>query len=510
MRSRCSESLKLLPALLLSLGPLLVLFAAALPRFADNVERLRPSAGRLAGLFARSAELSLLVALLALILGTSCALWLAGRKGVARRIGWLLLPLPLLLPRYVLGLTWWSLFDTSGFLGGFVSHLGVRHDVLNLAATAVVLSFAWFPVVTAVVLLDLEALPRLVLESASGYGRDARTWTRGILPGLLASLISSGAFIFCVAMTAYCAPALFQLPVYSTELYSEFSFSGDASMVALLAVPLVVLAIGCAPLFAAGFTLVPGRMGRDAFRPELFPKPPRWLSVLILLPVALALMVPLATPLLLAFRAGYPGVFIDTVSNALPAMVFSMETALASSLIAVLCALPIAARLFRRQSKLLLFLCVLPAIVPAPLYALGIPSSILSGGFAALVSAFAGRYLPFALLALVLVLRRVDRAPLEAADLLPPRLAWRRFRLKLGSFLPALLVAGAVVFSLSLGDLGVSVILAPPGAELFSVKLFNLLHYGAGDRAAALALSLIPAVYIVWATAAVAAWKMKK
>jgi len=506
---RGSLLVRSLPALLLSTGPLLYLFSVALPPALIGAGEKELPFGRLAGLFFKSFGISLLATLIAIVLGTAFALWLIMQKGIVRKAGWFLLFLPLLLPRYVLGLTWWSIFDSSGFLGGLLSSAGVAQSTLSFFAVPVVIAFAWYPVVAVIVLLDLEMLSSGILEGASVQGDSSRTWIRGILPGLKTPLISSGAFIFCVSMTGYAVPALFQVPVYSTELYSEFSFSGDASMVTLYALPLFILGIICAPLLAGGLALSPG--GRFAGRSpsSRIPGYPGLFKLFLYPPVIAALAVPVATPFLLACKTGSVRVFMESAGESMPEISYSIGVALMAAAIAVLCAVPVATGLLKHKSRILLALCLLPAMVPAPFYALGLAySGIPVGGAFALACAHAGRFLPFALLALLLVLRRLDPRPVDALRMLPERFLVRKMKLRLHFLLPAFAAAGAVVIALSLGDIGVSILLAPPGARIFSVKLFNLLHYGAGDRAAALALSLIPLVYLVWAGGALTAGRI--
>lgn len=501
----------LLPAILLSLGPPLFLLGPALPSLFLNLSRKLASAGRLARLFVMSAELALVVSLLSLILGTAYALWLLRQGRVMKGLGWFLLPLPILLPKYLLGIAWWRIFDSSGVLGRFLLSLGLGTSALSHLGAPVVLSFAYFPIVAIIVLLDFEAISTPILEAAALQSHGNRIWTRGIIPGLSSPLLSAGAFLFCIALTDYSVPALFQLPVYSTELYSEFSFSGDTSMVSFLALPLILIGLACIPIVARGMRVSPKREGAPGGATALLPQQPKWLLLFSSIPATVAFLIPIGTPILLASGAGSFGVLIETLHGALPEIVTSANIAASAALISILCSLPVAGFLLKHPSKTLLALCLLPAVMPAPLYALGLlKSGALSRTGFALILALAGRFLPFALVTLLLVLRLLDPLLLEATDLAPPGLIFRKLRVKLFLVLPALLAAGSVVFSLSLGDVGASVLLAQPGVRIFSVKLFNLLHYGAGDEAAGLALGLLPIVYVIWGGAALFVRRIRK
>jgi iron(III) transport system permease protein len=84
----------------------------------------------------------------------------------------------------------------------------------------------------------------------------------------------------------------------------------------------------------------------------------------------------------------------------------------------------------------------------------------------------------------------VDPSQLEAAELagMSRFETWRR--VELPAMKPRLLAAGAVVFALSLGEIGASVLLAPPGRSSAVQHLFNALHYGYDGSVAGLSLAL--------------------
>ena len=56
---------------------------------------------------------------------------------------------------------------------------------------------------------------------------------------------------------------------------------------------------------------------------------------------------------------------------------------------------------------------------------------------------------------------------------------------------PGLAAAFFIGFVLSLGDLGTTLLIMPPGRSTVPVKIYNLMHYGADQMVAALCLLLI-------------------
>ena len=55
----------------------------------------------------------------------------------------------------------------------------------------------------------------------------------------------------------------------------------------------------------------------------------------------------------------------------------------------------------------------------------------------------------------------------------------------------SLLVGGLIIFILSFGELGTTLLIVPPGRETIPLKIYNLMHYGADQMVAALSLVLI-------------------
>ena len=55
-------------------------------------------------------------------------------------------------------------------------------------------------------------------------------------------------------------------------------------------------------------------------------------------------------------------------------------------------------------------------------------------------------------------------------------------RVQLPMMAPGLIISGIVVFLLTLGDVGTSLVLMTPGREPMSVKIYNYLHYGSSEK----------------------------
>jgi iron(III) transport system permease protein len=100
------------------------------------------------------------------------------------------------------------------------------------------------------------------------------------------------------------------------------------------------------------------------------------------------------------------------------------------------------------------------------------------------------RFTPLAAVALAMQRRRINPAYVEAAQILQGNPLKKFWTVVLPLLIPGLLVSIGLVFSLTLGELGATLMVAPPGSSTLALKIYNYLHYGASDQVASLCLLL--------------------
>jgi iron(III) transport system permease protein len=117
------------------------------------------------------------------------------------------------------------------------------------------------------------------------------------------------------------------------------------------------------------------------------------------------------------------------------------------------------------------------------------------------VLAALARFTPFAALALLAQLHRVDPLLWDAARVFQSSGARisrggalrTLLRVQLPLALPGVLTGMCLVFALTLGELGATLLVAPPGQSTLTLRIYNYLHYGASDSVAGLCLALAAA-----------------
>jgi len=165
----------------------------------------------------------------------------------------------------------------------------------------------------------------------------------------------------------------------------------------------------------------------------------------------------------------------------------------------------------RRRTAWGWLLVAAPAVVPAPLVAVGLITLWNRPGLDAVYTSSAMpilaavvRFAPLAAGIVAAQWRRLDPALLDVARVLAPRPRQVVVQVLLPLLAPGCLAAMGVVFVLTLGELGATLLVAPPGRSTLTLRIYNYLHYGAAGDVAGLCLVML-AMAVLAGLAAVAA-----
>lgn len=349
-----------------------------------------------------------------------------------------------------------------------------------------VMVFACLPLAFAVVWLRLRALDGRLADAGMVHQSPNRVLAKVVLPLWMPALAAAACLVFLLSLTEYAVPSLFAADPWTLEIFTDFSARHDAARAWGLSLPLVACALPALAALLAYARSAPaqGRPPADA--------PLRWWMTAAAALLVLQWGVPLA---MLTQRAAAaplssfgPNVGRDVLTS------YSVATLAAA--IAVAAAAPLAWWLARETAVWPWVLAVLPLAVPAPLAGVGLVTvwnrdgvPPLYGTAAMLVLAALARFLPAAVLVLAAVWKRVDRRLLDAARV-HGSTRGVLLRVAFPLFAPGAAAAAAVVFILSLGELGATLVVAPPGGGTLSIRLYNYLHYGAAGPVAWLALMM--------------------
>ncbi len=474
-------------------GPVLAL----LPHAADGPGTSSLLSGRQVILLLRSLGLAAAVAGTCTLLGLPAAgvLW-QWRVGPLSRARWLTLAFALI-PPYVHALVW---LQVGGLVSGWLQGLGLPPLTLHgWLASWFVEVMAHLPLSVGLTLLGLHMVDPRLLEAGRMQRPDA-PMLRAIAVPLAAPAIAAGAaLIFILNLTDYAVPSLLSVNVYAMDVFAEYSATGEVGPTLLLALPLVVIAAFA--ILACHWLLGNAASVRTHDRaPGGGPLAlPAWLSTVRGAALALLIADLFVVFLGLVVATGGLGEMRASVASSHREIGFTLATSLAAGVLCLPLVLLAAAGMSAPGARgwWWRLLVTAPLAVPAPLIGVGLIALLSGVGAQALngqlwLPAIASlvRFTPFAAFVVLAQVRRVDPALVDAARVLHTRPLRTWGQVILPMLAPGLLAAGAVVFALAAGELGATLIVAPPGWATVTMRVYNLLHYGGMAQVTGLCLMM--------------------
>jgi iron(III) transport system permease protein len=463
---------------------------------ADSPGALLQLDARQRGLLYNTALLGAGAALGATALGAPLGVALA-RIAIARK-GWLrlMLVMPVLLPPYVVGLAWTYLGSDRGFAATLLGPDVVTRWTYSLPAAVLVLSVVFYPLSMLATEVALRRIDGRLEEAALIVAPPRRVLTHVTLPLALPGTLAAALVIFVLAISEFGVPALLRVRVYTTEVFTAFAALYDAHRAVLIAAPLLVLSVAVSAVAAfIGDRLMVTRRSSVA-PPMAFHPWRRPATAMIVLTVALTVGLPVAV---LAGEAWRVRSIADVLAGSGAAVANSLALAAAGSTLVVSIAVWLGYARARARGRLGLAADVLFVVLfamPSTIVGVGLiglwnrsgPLGLVYGTHGMLLLAYLARFLPVAALALTATVRYVPVSHEEAAAVSGAswlRTLWHvvlpQIRLGLGA-------AWTIVFVLAFGELGASILVAPPGESTLPIRIYTLIANTPPATVAALAL----------------------
>jgi iron(III) transport system permease protein len=508
------QRLGLLIFILIVLGPLLVLIAEVVPALlaghSDWLQLAIPSGRRLV-LLLNSLGFATAVAVSGVILGTLGASimwrWDTGWRSYLRWLVVVLAPIP----PYIHALAWTSaIYAVNSWLKG----LGLPAIPVQGGA------IAWWiqlmsltPIAVGLALVGLKSVEPMLIDAARTMRSDIAGLFRVVLPLAGPALMAGGGVLFLLSLLDYSVPSLVNFNVYSLEIFAEFSASNQPVRALLLSLPLLIIAMA---VVLASLSPLRNAAQSSSWRIPTWKVAPAWPKWLVCLQwLALAVLVSqIVVPLVsLTTEVGTWHSLVSTIGLAHKEIPFTFWIAIA---VAVLC-LPIAFAVARelvnshKWERLLWILVIAPLAIPPALIGIGLitiwnrslPFEVYGTSLMPILAGLA-RFTPLAVIVLVAQLRSINPLLIDAANILQTS-RWQTWRqIWLPMLTPGLLAAAGIVFALTTGELGATLLVAPPGHATLTIRIYNFLHYGASSVVAGLCLMMAVTILIAGVIAALA------
>ena len=448
--------------------------------------------GRRLSLLLRSVGMCAAVAAIDLAVGVliACAVWSSRRRWAWAR--WLPLALAAL-PPYIHALAWSEVLGRLSVMGRGGRLSGVWISVWTMA-------MALLPLAIGLALISLQTVARPLVDAARTRHDDLTVLWRVILPLAAPLLGAGGGLIFLLSLMDYTVPSLFGVNVYALEIFAEFSASYEPARAFLLSVPLLAIAAG---VLWVGQTVLRNAAQEPVWGVSPWGTPPHWSRGFLLGQRAALLVWALQAAVPLVVLAGLTvssGAWWTTLGPAGREIALSFGIAVAAALIG----LPLGWMAMNtlasgvQPSGAVGWAFFLPVALPAPLVGIGLVALWNRAGAGGVygtawmpVLAALARFAPLAALALIAQYRRVDPLLWDAARVFQVRDWQTTRRVRVPLLAPGLAAGASLVFALTLGELGATLIVAPPGQTTLTLRIYNYLHYGGSDVVAGLCLVML-------------------
>jgi iron(III) transport system permease protein len=165
----------------------------------------------------------------------------------------------------------------------------------------------------------------------------------------------------------------------------------------------------------------------------------------------------------------------------------------------------------RKWEKLIWLLVITPLAIPPSLIGIGLITiwnrplvfQVYGTGIMPVLAGLA-RFTPIAVIVLAAQLRSLNPLFIDAARILQTN-RWQTWKqIWLPMLAPGFLASAGIVFALTLGELGATLLIAPPGQATLTIRIYNFLHYGASSVVAGLCLMMAVVIFIAGTITAIA------
>ena len=463
----------------------------------DNYRRLLVEA-RQRELLLNSTLLGASSAVLATLLGAPLGLLLARARLPAKRLLRIALVVPLIIPPYILALAWILFTVPTGFFAS-VSGLDLLSGwTYTFTGSVVVLGLANYPLS----MLATEAAARRVdghLEEAALLVTDTRRvlW-RMTMPFIAPMVAAAGLIIFVLALSEFGVPSLLRVRVYTTEVFTAFAALYDFGAATALALPILTITFVIAVIIKliVGEKFISTRRSIHPALPIVLGRSRAFVVGGTIIVLAVSVMLPLVV---LAYEAGNLRRVTATFEGSRDAIVNSLSLALIAATFIVGLAIFLGYWRGRARARwrgvLDLFLIVIFA-VPSTVVAVGLiglwnrpglPGKLYTSQ-TIIIIAYVARFVTVAALILTASVRQIPESFEEAAEVAGG--SWPRTfaQIVLPNLRQGVVAAWLIAFIFVVGELGTTILVAPPGESTLPVRIYTLIANSPTSEVAALAL----------------------
>jgi iron(III) transport system permease protein len=375
-------------------------------------------------------------------------------------------------------------------------------------ACGVIQGLLCVPLATVILTAALRAADRDLEDNARLDAGQWRVLWRVTIPQAAWGIALTILIVVLIVATDFTVADLLVVRTFAEEVYSQYALHGSAAGPVLAAVPVLAALALLLGLIQARYRL----LGEHS--PWQFGVPPRevvlgrwrWVAgVACFAVLAVTVGVPAAA---LVRKVGSVVQMAKLVVDLRRELVISVCGALTAALLVVALGVGLAwsAARTRRLRWIVLAGVILLLAAPAPVVGISLIDLFNRPGRlgaiydspAIMVLGYFVRFLPLGCVLLIPAVRRVPQETEAAACI--DGCDWRgvQWHVYWPAVFPDVLFVGLVIMILCFGEIGTTVLLAPPAWPPAAVRAFTLLHFGVYQDLAVLALATVACILVPW------------
>jgi iron(III) transport system permease protein len=509
-------------ALLAAVGPLPVLTMVISSFFVEGSFSLKAyqvlwqSGRQHLVLMGHSIILSLCVTVLATLVGLPLGILLGKTDLPLRRALAVLLTVPLLLPPYVIAVAWFGVLGSGSWISSLAPETSksLSAAYFGLYGCTGVLFTTFAPIVILFTISYIGSVNPRLEEAGRLVSRWPGVLWRITLPLIAPAILFAAVLVFLLTIGEVGVPTYLRYPVYPVETLTQFAAFYDFSAATAAAVPLLLVTLAILTLEFAVLRKRASELRTVTFETRTQIKLGSWRIPLLGI-VSVWGIVTVALPLaVLIFQSWSLGAYSDALARAsgsiLRSLIFAVIGASLLTFLGFLCGYLIHDRtlpIWRTVDALTLFLFILPGTVigiglislwntPMSNFIYRTPAIIILGylaQYAVLPTRTASAFLD-----------RIPRSLEQAAQLSGASWGVTLRDIVVPLARHGLILMWIISYVFCLRDLGVSILVYPPGEDTLPVRILTLMANGTPSLIAALCVLLIAVTLIP--LGAVALW----
>ena len=464
---------------------------------ANLLDIIIPGQRRLS-LLLKSIELSFASTVSSTFMGVLVAVkLLEWKKGLLSIVRWAI-PLLIIIPPYIHVNSWNFLFDN-------INHILQNYNISTIymqgfGASWFIQTIAFLPITSGMALLGMEAINREIIDAGRLLRDDINVFTKVLLPLSSRIILAGAGLVFLLSIIDFTIPSLLQFNVYSLEIFAEFSSTNEPARAFLLSIPLLLISfvVFSGSQHSLKKIELSNIWNKSRFNMKM--SWPIWFRIFINFAMILFITSMLIPFICMTLASESLQKAISGVVESADAIKFSIFISLFASLFSLPLSFIAAIGLGKKGklAKIWWIIAAIPIAVPSSLIGIGIASvwnrDIFGGLYGSIfmpILASTVRFTTIGVMILWSYMSRLDNSLLESAKIFEKNSLYTWLRVKLPMIAPGIIAVFFLCFAFSMGEIGATLIVVPPGMSTVTIKIYNLMHYGGSSTVAGLSLFII-------------------